>query len=683
LTDLSGDATIYNAMFRNKHAIMLLLDPLAGQIIDVNPAACDFYGYSREQLLKMNIADIHTLTKEELITNMSTAVQEQSQHRYFQHRLANNEIRDVEVFLEKLELMGKPHLFAFVHDITKRKQAEDEMKQAYAELNQIFNTAVDFMRVVDKDFNIVRINRTLLNLLHLKEEEAIGKKCYDLLPGRFCHTSNCPLERIVKGEHRIEYEVDKDLNGKEIPFMVTATPFKNANGTLLGMVQNFRDITERKKYTESIKHLAYHDHLTGLPNRLMFNNIAKKSLDNVIVVGKKELMALLYFDLDGFKYINDNFGHSIGDKMLKKITERLKDTVSINESLSRLGGDEFALLITNVKDIEEVSQIAEDINKIFKDPFHIDGVELFVTASIGISLYPFDGLDVETLLKHADIAMYQAKKGTKNTYKYFSDKLKKDFSRRVLVEYHLRNALENDELSIHYQPKINIKSGMIEGMEALLRWENPVLGKVSPVEFIPIAEETGLIIPIGKWVLYQTCLQNKNWQEKGYLPMRLAVNLSGVQLQQHNFVEMVEEILVETGLSANFLELEITESIALENLEGHLKIIEQLKKKGISISLDDFGTGYSSLSYLKKLPIDCLKMDKSFINDICKDKTNEAIASAIITMAHHLKLQVTAEGVETEEQLSILKNYDCDHLQGYLFSRPLPANQIEQLFFFY
>jgi diguanylate cyclase (GGDEF)-like protein/PAS domain S-box-containing protein len=464
------------------------------------------------------------------------------------------------------------------------------------------------------------------------------------------------------------------LDGTIIDVEVVTIPFVHQNKPATQVF--VRDITERKKQEDWIKRQAYFDSLTGLPNRRLFH----KQLVSALLEdhGNGNMMAVLFLDLDRFKSINDTLGHTVGDNLLRVTANRLLGCLRETDIVARLGGDEFTILLTNIRQRQCAVEVAERIIKSLSEPFHIQGYEFFLTTSIGISFYPNDGETYESLIKHADTAMYYAKEGGRNNFQIYTADMNTKALERLVIENYLRKALENSELSLYYQPVVEVNSGKIMGMEALLRWDNPELGRVSPNDYIPIAEETGLIVPIGEWALRTACAQNKAWQDAGYPPLRIAVNLSARQILQGNIVEAVSNILQETDLDPKWLTLEMTETI-MQNSDEAITLLHKLRLMGVRISLDDFGTGYSSLSYLKRLPINTLKIDQSFVRDISRDSVNAAIAKAIIEMAHTLRLNVIAEGVETEEQLSSLRDMKCDHMQGYLFSKPVPSKEFERL----
>ncbi|HEX9024067.1 MAG TPA: EAL domain-containing protein [Geobacteraceae bacterium] len=515
--------------------------------------------------------------------------------------------------------------------------------------------------------------QTFMNSVHPLDREfvatAINEALFDRKPYNIDHRILLPdsTERIVHAEAEVSW---------------------NDEGKPVWMAGIIQDITERKKAEEQIYNLAYFDSLTGLPNRLLF----KEHLGHTLAhsTRSKKLAAILFLDLDRFKQINDTLGHSIGDKLLQKVADclvvcvRSCDTIGrvgggdLPSSVSRLGGDEFTVLLTDIETVQDAARVAMRIINAVSQPFNLDGHEVIITTSIGISLYPDDGKDVVTLIKNADTAMYHAKDQGRNNFQFYNQSMNSTAYERLVLENHLRKAVEREEFVLHYQPQLDMADGRIIGVEALVRWRHPELGMVSPALFIPLAEETGLIIQIDEWVLRTACSQNKAWQEAGLPPVTMAVNLSGQNFIRKNLLETISRIVGETGLDARHLELELTESVLMKNAREAALTLRALKDMGLHISIDDFGTGYSSLSYLKKFPLDNLKIDQSFIRESTSDPDSAAITRAIIAMAHSLKLRVIAEGVETEAQLEFLRESGCHALQGFLFSRPLPADEIVQ-----
>jgi diguanylate cyclase (GGDEF)-like protein len=432
-----------------------------------------------------------------------------------------------------------------------------------------------------------------------------------------------------------------------------------------------------RQANEKLHHLALHDNLTKLPNRTLLEDRITQAISSVQRSGK--FFSVMFVDLDRFKTINDSLGHHYGDKLLQAVAQRLTEILRAEDTIARIGGDEFVVLLKEISKPQTAAHVAEKILGAMSGPFVIEGQEQNISASIGISVYPNDGMDLRTLMISADGAMYHAKKMGRNNYQFITPEMNAVAMERFELEKSLRRAMENDEFELHYQPKVHVRSGDIIAMEALVRWRHPQKGLVSPAEFIPLAEEIGLIIPLGAWVLMTACRQNKRWQDAGLPHLRVAVNLSAVQFRQKHLVEFITQVLDDTGLDPSCLELEVTESIVMQNAEETVLILEKLHAKGIHLSIDDFGTGYSSLSYLKRFPLDTLKIDRSFVRDISSDPDDAAIVKSVIALAHSLRLRVIAEGVETAAQLSFLRTLGCDEYQGYYRSKPLPAVQFEQL----
>jgi len=455
---------------------------------------------------------------------------------------------------------------------------------------------------------------------------------------------------------------------------------------LMGTVQ---DISELKEAEEQIKQLAYYDVLTGLPNRLLFREHVQHSLH--IAERDGSAVAVMFLDLDNFKQINDNLGHNVGDELLSQFGERLKlltrktdtstrsSTGSHTVKMSRLGGDEFTILLTGVYDVVDVGRIANRIVKGVSSSFMVHGHEIFITTCLGISLYPADGGDIETLLKHADVAMYHAKSSGRNTYRFYDTTMNSDATYRLKLENNLRKALGNDEFQLYYQPRIEVATGEVVSVEALLRWHHPTMGLIMPDDFIPIAEDTRLIVPIGEWVIEEACRQVVRWQEQGLDPIVVSVNLSAHQFSDEGLKSALQNALESSQCSPEFLEFEITESALMIDQKKSIKLLEHFRETGINIAIDDFGIGYSSLSNLKDFPIDVLKIDRSFISELPQDIRTGAIVSAIINMAQGLNLMVVGEGVETETQLIFLDEHYCDQYQGFYFSKPLPADEVGKI----
>jgi len=434
-----------------------------------------------------------------------------------------------------------------------------------------------------------------------------------------------------------------------------------------------RAAEDKVAYAERVEYLAYHDGLTALPNRSLFSKLLSQNISEARRYHRQ--LAVLFLDLDRFKHINDTLGHHAGDHLLQEVAGRLTACLRASDIVARLGGDEFVVLLPELSEAKYVANTAQKILSAIAKPFKLQGQEFRVTASVGISLYAQDGLDEQTLTKHADIAMYQAKQQGKNNFQFYSEKLNAESLERLTLELGLRHALERNEFRLHYQAKRDIRSGQITGMEALLRWEHPDLGLIAPMQFIPVAEETGLIVPIGKWVLRTACLQNIAWQQQGLPHLGIAVNLTARQFVDDNLLTDLAAILAETGMEAGLLELEIAESLLMQDVKRALQVLNGLKKLKIRIAIDDFGIGYSSLSALKQFPLDSIKIDRSFIRDVTSVAEDKALTEAIIAMGRTLSLTVVAQGVETREQADFLRDNACDEFQGFYFNKPMPADQ--------
>lgn len=545
---------------------------------------------------------------------------------------------------------------------------EREHLERFRILAEQVNDSIFF---IDTEGQIIDANESAETMYGFKREELLSLNIRDL--GALKKESH--FERFLReGKEEVRFEAIHFTKDKEnFPVEISlASANLNGQSVTLGVV---RDISERKQAEEAIWNQAHYDALTELPNRCYFKSLLDSSLKQAQIEQHK--CAVLFLDLDQFKLINDSLGHNVGDQLLKLVANRIA-SLCMEGTLGRLGGDEFVILLSELKQPEEASLIAEKIIHAFAMPFYIEENEVFITPTLGISIFPDDGEDQETLLKQADTAMYYAKELGRNNYQFFTRKLDDKIQEKLALGNHLRRALEREELSLHYQPQVDIRTGRIKGLEVLLRWNSSIQGSVSPAVFIPIAEETGLIVPIGAWVLRCACDQNLKWQEMGYPPQSISVNISARQFREPMFIESIAEVLKETGLDPQWLEIEITESIAMENVESSIKQLKRLKELGVTIAIDDFGTGYSSLNYLRKLPIDTLKIDQSFVQDIGRDENGEAIVIAIIQLAHNLHLTVIAEGVETEGQLDFLKYKNCDEIQGYFYSKPRPPVEIEQ-----
>ncbi len=539
------------------------------------------------------------------------------------------------------------------------------------------DNVADGIVTLDNRGEIVSFSRSAEIIFGYRAEEVIGQGV-DLLVVPGTRGRSSALDRIVAaakipGDSR--EIMARRKAGEVIPIELAVSEVR-FNGDNL-YILTIRDITVRRYTEETIRNLAYHDPLTGLPNRLLFNDRLNQAIERAR--RNQQMLAVMILDLDRFKLINDSLGLSSGDHVLRAVGERLVAAVRRSDTVARLGGDDFLLLLPGVEGAESAAKVAQKILDTFAPPLRVDDQELHLGASLGITLYPHDGDDPETLIRNADTALYRAKEHSRGSYQFYTTDMNATAFERLVLETQLRKALERDELVVYYQPQVRLDNGAVVAVEALVRWFHDELGLISPAEFIPLAEETGLILELGRWVLNTACAQVRAWQEQGFADLRLAVNLSSRQFEQDDLVPSIARVIEDTTLDPADLELEITESSIMRSPEQAVTKLQALDRLGIRLSIDDFGTGYSSLGHLKRFPIRTLKIDQSFIQDITTDANDAAIAQAIIALAESLQMKVIAEGVETKDQLDLLRRYHCDEMQGYLFARPMPANKLLEL----
>jgi diguanylate cyclase (GGDEF)-like protein/PAS domain S-box-containing protein len=565
----------------------------------------------------------------------------------------------------------------------ERKNMEEalfvEKERAQVTLNCIGDAVV----CTDILENITFLNVVAEKMTGWSWQEAAGRpmaEVFRVLGATSRETTPIPMAMAV-GQNRTMYLPSNSVlirrDGFEIPIEDSVAPIHDRGGQSAGAVVVFRDVSAARAMALQITHSAEHDFLTGLPNRLLLND----RVSHAIALARREMkqVAVLFLDLDGFKHINDSLGHPIGDKLLQSIAKRLVACVRDSDTVSRQGGDEFVVLLSEMQYPEDAAITARRMLQAVAQPHSIDQHDLHVTTSIGVSVYPDDGRDADTLIKNADTAMYQAKENGRQSYQFFKPAMNARAVERQSIEENLRRALERHEFALHYQPKINLRTGKITGAEALLRWTHPIRGSVSPAQFIPVAEDCGLIVPIGNWVLREACKQARAWVDEGLPLATIAVNISAIEFRNEKFLEGVFAILKDTGLDPRFLELEVTESILMKGAESTASILKTLKDRGVQLAVDDFGTGYSSLSYLRKFPVDALKIDQSFVHEITTAPDETSIVTAVISMGRSLKLRVVAEGVETPDELAFLQAHQCDEAQGYYCSRPVPAQEFARL----
>ena len=575
---------------------------------------------------------------------------------------------------------GKPIGFrGITHDVTERKQAEEALRQSEEKYRSILENIQEGYFEVDLAGNFTFFNDSLCRITGCSREELQGTNYKRFSDKENSQKALLAFNKVYKtGDPTEGFDwliIRKDGSTRYIEASVSLQ--QDPAGQVRGFKGVIRDITERKRIEQELNHMATHDALTGLPNRLMFSQL----LDHAIQSAQrnKKQLAVLFVDLDRFKIINDSLGHEAGDKLLKEMALRFKQSLRTVDIVGRLGGDEFTILVEDFSDLKQLEFLAKKILATVMHPIDIMGEECRVTASIGISVFPKDGLDEQSLMKNADIAMYFAKEEGKNNFQFYSDTIRSMSNERLSIETNLRHALERNELSLLYQAKLDLNTRTITGVEALLRWHNPQMGQITPTRFIPIAEETGLIVPIGRWVIKTACIQNVSWQKQGLPPVCMAVNLSPRQLMHESFLEDVQTVLNETGMAPNLLELEITESMIMNNPLRFIPILTKIKAMGVRLAIDDFGTGYSSLAQIKKFPIDTLKVDRSFIRNLPQDTDNRAITEAVIMMGKNLSMTVVAEGVETKEQEKFLTDQICDEMQGFYFSKPISPDGFADL----
>ena len=647
------------------------------RFIQVNRGAQQNLGYTAEELEALTPLDLKPeFTPRSFERLLAPLRQGETQSLVFEtvHKRKDGSQYPVEVRLQFSRSETPPVFVAMIQDITERRQAEAQVR----ELSSVVEQTDDAVVITDLQGTIQYVNRAYERTTGYSQLEVLGKDAGVVKSGEHGQRFYEELwQTILAGRVFRGVLVNRKKDGSLYYEQKTITPLKDADGNLVRFVATGKDITERRQADERLRQLAHYDPLTGLPNRMLLHDHLKRAM--VDANRLERLVAVMFLDLDRFKTVNDTLGHEIGDALLGSVAERLAACLRPGDTASRLGGDEFAVVLANVAHVDDVTHVAQKILDQFLSPFRIAGRELFVSLSIGITLYPLDEKDTTNLLRDADIAMYRAKELGGNIFQFYTPELNARAARRLELETGLRRALERQEFVLHYQPLVDMKAGRICGMEALLRWQHPEFGLIPPLDFIPLAEDTGLIIPIGEWVLKTACAQIKAWHRMGFPALQVAVNLSGKQLRDRNLIATVERALMESGLDARYLDLELTESVLMRDMELAGTILAALKKVGVSFSLDDFGTGYSSLSYLKRFSIDYLKIDRSFVLDILTDPVGASLVEAIIAMAKVLHIKVIAEGVETYEQLDLLRRQGCDITQGFFCSPPVDAAVFSEL----
>ncbi len=679
LADLRAVQTFLSSIVENMPNMVFVKEAVDLRFVHFNRAGERLTGYSRDLIIGKNDYDLFPreqadffvgrdrevlATRDELVV-----VEEPISRADGTTRL----LRTVKLSIE--DEQGRPkYLLGISEDITDRRRAEEQLRIAA----RAFENTADGVVIYDAQRRIDSVNKSFTTITGYQEHEVVGKHADFFRSAQHDDAFYRDVDSVVEQNGRWQGEMTlRRKSGEIFPALSSISAVSDERGVTTNYVTVFNDISSFKEYEAKLEFIARHDSLTGLPNRAFFQErfrlaLAKARRHNVAVV-------LLFIDLDQFKTINDSLGHQVGDELLQAVATRLQTCVRETDLVARLGGDEFTIMVDDLNNAQHAGKIAEKLLGALAIPIQVREHNLVIAASIGISCYPQDGPDAETLLKNADAAMYAAKQAGRSTFRFFEPQMNEQVMKRVQMEALMRRALERGEFLLHYQPKVDIATGAIHGVEALLRWAHPDRGLVSPAEFIPILEETGLIVPVGEWVTREACRQIKAWQQSGLKVPPVAVNLSARQFQQKDLERSVSDILRETGVAPELLQFEITESMLMNDPEAAERTLRALKAAGVKLSIDDFGTGYSSLAYLRRFPLDMLKIDRTFIKDMVGNPDGAAITVAIINLAHSLGLKVVAEGVETEAQVNLLALHSCDELQGYYFSKPVAAAALAEM----
>lgn len=666
---------LFDSLFQFNPDMIFILDS-KGNISNLNPAG--------EKILKCSARELAGKPCSSLISPDFLEIAQEQFHKVLQGTAVSLEIPFVNIENRRIEcsvtafpfFVGRSisGVIGIAKDITFQRITERKLIESEQRYKSLFDHNIDAVLTFDLEGHFLYVNKATEALTGYNADELLGMS---FLPLIHPDKKEMTLEHFNTARQGKSHHYETSIYTKQgnlLDFHVTLTPIIIDN-RIEGIHCIGKDITDIKRSHEKVNYMAYHDHLTGLPNQRLFQDRCNQAL--MRANRNQSIVSILVLDLDRFKSVNDSLGHDMGDLLLQYVSGRLVECVGNTENVFRYGGDEFTILVENSSQ-EESSLLAAAIIDALSKPYDLDGFEVVVTPSIGISQYPVHGEDAKTLFKKADNSMFHAKRLGESSFQVYNDSIPNFTNDTFQIETLLRKAIERRELILHYQPQVDLKSNSVKGIEALVRWDSRQLGMVPPGKFIPIAEESGLIVPIGEWVLRTACSQNKAWQDAGLPPMVVSVNLSARQFYQSNLAHQVSSILQEVGLDPQYLELEITESMTVQ-VESAATTLQELKKIGVKITIDDFGTGYSSLNYLKKLPIDRLKIDQSFVRDLLTDPNDRDIVATIIVMGHSLKKQIIAEGVETQEQLDFLREKHCDEIQGYFFSKPVDSKSIPKI----
>lgn len=652
----------------------IFLHDLDGRIIDANEHACSSLGYTRIDLLQKNMDDLvprvldapskhvwHDLTPG-VPVNVSAV-----------HRRRDGSTLYVETRLMSFLSKGQPMVLAVARDISERKRAEEQLRLSA----EVFERSREAILITDRAGRIVSINRAFIEMTGYTEKDILGQTMRYLSTSRQDADFFAAIGEGIRQDGHWQGEFwGRKKGGGHFPVWLSIVLVKDEHQQTRHYICVANDISEFKYAEERIYYLAHYDVLTDLPNRAMLRERMPVLLSEAQF--NQEQVAVLFIDVDRFKSVNDTLGHHAGDNVLATVARRLKSCISSADIVARMGGDEFVLVLPKTG-AERAVDVAQCIVTALNEPLIVEHHRVNATSSIGISIYPHDGQTMETLIKNADAALYHAKTLGRNNYQFFTTQMNIAAAERRLLEHGLLHAIERNELELYYQPQVEVHSGHVVGVEALLRWHHPELGTIMPNRLIPVAENTGLIVPIGEWVLREACLQNARWQAQGLHPIVVSVNLSALQIRQDSFERMVQDALTCSNLAPQYLELELTESLLMESANSTMSNVKELTQIGVRLSVDDFGTGYSNLSYLRRFPLAKLKIDRSFVREAPHNGGDVAIVRAVIGLAHNLNLKVIAEGVETREQLDFLRAEGCDQIQGYFFARPCPASDLQDV----
>ena len=671
----------YRTSVEHAPEAIVVLDVETGLFVDANRKAEQLFGYERAELFKRGPVDVSAPIQAngetaDRLAKKYTEEAGRGDNPIFEwlHRNVSGDYIPCEIRLAILPSTRKTLLRASITNISERKRAQAQM----GKLSRALERTGDAVIITDRFGVIEYVNPAFEAMSGYSSQEALGNNPNIIKSGK--HDAGFYKQlwaTLLSGEDFRDVIINRKKDGTIYYEEKTISPLRDDEGKISHYVATGKDITDRIQTQEKLHHLAHHDVLTGLPNRILFI----ERLTQGILHARRHgyALAVMFLDMDRFKVINDSLGHDTGDQLLQEFGRRLVACVRSSDTVARLGGDEFTILLEDMADPDNVATVAGKVINALSTPFVLDGRELFVTTSIGVSVFPGDGDDVRSMLKNADTAMYRAKELGRNNYQFYSADMSSRALERLAMENHLRRALEKNEFVVHYQPKLDYRTGKIVGAEALIRWQHPEQGLVSPAEFIPLLEETGLIVEVGEWVLKTAVAQSVAWKKTGLPDICMSVNLSARQLVQTGLVDTVSNVISEHGLQPGDLELELTESMIMNNAEKTIETLDAISQLGVRFAVDDFGTGYSSLAYLKRFPIQIIKIDRAFIRGIVTEPEDRSIVNAIIAMSHSLDIDILAEGVETEQQAMLLEQYGCYYMQGFLFSKPLPAGKFAEL----